>query len=615
MRRKLCLTLSIALLAGCIGGAPTAIVPASSPVLTDTFETEPNVGFNRQPSSQIGGMVSLQGPVVGAKVRLLDASGVELPLTLEPTTGSGWFGALTPDPLTTFTVVVSGGESNGVSVTDELRADVAGYGFGEGLIVVNPVTTLIAAYRQAHPELNLAQATHRVRTFLGFEATDTIDSHIGSLDMGRFLAAANEAGGLKAFIADLVRQMDAEPSAVRSFAPAFTTAQMAPELFSAAWTMDKLGSGLAGAGASVAVGYLLKSAGFDPSGMNEINAKLDQIINQLNALQESLNAFQAAITADVRRANYDQLLAPVNKLIAANQTVVDEMAALLAIDPKATQQIDRKREDIRNFITRELYGGANLWHQALAATTGTSLMEGLSRMSVAERTFYNWQKAEAIQRHWEYFDAQQAATILILYNYNNMDGDNPGPNRQLLEKWASNRKVHLSKLRGGTAATDTFRLAGPDQPVTVTPLNPFPSWVVVDLQAGLMWAANSSHLVAQSGLKAAMTPYMANVERDTGLKGWRLPDDAHVLTLIKNAGGSEKSFAKQLENIGITLTPPKRIYANLPEKLQIIARTGLFSLLSMIYADGRSAIRSDRLTDQTNILLVRPLEQGETYWY
>lgn len=616
MRRKLCLSLSIALLASCIGGPPTAIVPGSSPLLTDTFETEPNVGFNRPPSNQIGGLASLQGPVVGAKVQLLDASGAELPHSLEPTASNGWFGALTPDPLTNFTVIVSGGESNGISVTDELRADVSGYGFGEGLIIVSPLTTLIAAYRQAHPELSVAQATQRVRTFLGFEATDTLDSHENSLDMGHFLAAAKEAGGLKAFVGSLIKQMDADPHAVRSFAPAFTTKQVAPahELFTAAWTMDKLASGLAGAGASVAVGYLLNAAGLDPSGMGAVNAKLNQIISQLNALQESLNAFQAAITADVRRANYDQLLAPVNDLIVANQTVVSEMAALLAIDPKDTKKIEEQRADIRSYIVTRLFDGPSRWHMALGGTTGTALMEGLSRMNVAEQPhyFYNWPKAEAIQWHWEYFDAQQAATIFIRYNYNNMNGDNPVPNRQLLEEWASNRKVQLSKLRGGTAATDTFRLAGPDQPVTVTPLNQFPSSVVVDLNAGLMWADESSPLVAQTDLKAAVDRRKAHYEQATGLKGWRLPGEQHVLPLILGAGGSETRFAEQLESIGIKLRSPKRIYADLPEGVQ---KSPISPFLNAIYEDGRSKIYSHRLTDQSNVLLVRPLDQGEMYWF
>lgn len=118
-----------------------------------------------------------------------------------------------------FRLVVNGQFGGTRPESVELRADVRDFDLKLDQLHVNAVTTLIAAYRDAHPELTLDQATAVVEAFLDIPSyVDAGDINAGSwlFDHGRFLASAAAHGGVNRFIAQLVEEIEAG-GAGRSF--------------------------------------------------------------------------------------------------------------------------------------------------------------------------------------------------------------------------------------------------------------------------------------------------------------------------------------------------------------------------------------------------------------
>jgi len=93
-----------------------------------------------------------------------------------------------------------------------LRAVVRGFDPARDELHLNAVTTLIAAYLDAHPRRTLEEATATVKAFLDipdYVDVGDVSAGIWLFDHARFFDEAQRNGGVDRFVAKLVREIDA----------------------------------------------------------------------------------------------------------------------------------------------------------------------------------------------------------------------------------------------------------------------------------------------------------------------------------------------------------------------------------------------------------------------
>ncbi len=218
----------------------------------------------------------------------------------------------------------------------------------------------------------------------------------------------------------------------------------------AVYVGEKLAGGFVGGAGSMAFGEILSLAGADISGKAEINAKLDEIIDQINQLQQSVNKLTDFLGKQLSQLEYDLALQPVLKMIDTNTTLARLFNDTLSM--KAPADIARVVDEAVELIDREYLGAVETWNNALVGVANkTSLIKswGVSvyknHSSVFTGSIFGLNEAQAIQSQWDYFDAQQALSVMYLIEYQNKKGLKPTAMR-IFNDWQNNRKVQLSLL-------------------------------------------------------------------------------------------------------------------------------------------------------------------------
>lgn len=225
----------------------------------------------------------------------------------------GWFHTTGELP-TAFRVEAQRGEDLYVS---EYRQ-----GWRRGTLYVNAATTMASAWWQAHPEADLAEAERKVHAYLKLPApfklswVSTINCE--TFDTARFFGNVRAAGGLKPYLATLVKDMDSPPrfSALGDFG----------------WEMLKAaGTGLESATVNDAVGSVVSKMGFNfttAGALTQIQDALVQVSAQVAALSQQLQGVAAvealAATLKPLQTNADNIQITVNNITMAitafNQT-------------------------------------------------------------------------------------------------------------------------------------------------------------------------------------------------------------------------------------------------------------------------------------------------------
>ncbi len=184
-----------------------------------------------------------------------------------------------------------------LSTGNFLSATVSDYQDGQ-YVALSPITTLVDAYMQAHPDVAQPQASDKVLTCLGLPTTTKIngfmfDTAHEQFDSHHFYAAADAAGGIPALSASVVADIDAGVS--RSFAkpnPHLLRAQLL-----GASMVDELTSGLTKWGGAKVKGWLMEA-----TGVNNLLKELglfdeDKSVKQLAELTAAINALADKVTA------------------------------------------------------------------------------------------------------------------------------------------------------------------------------------------------------------------------------------------------------------------------------------------------------------------------------
>lgn len=304
--------------------------------------------------SMVTGIATLDEPIVGATVILTSVDGKEIYRETDETYTNGSFLLSYPGKLPDdYNIVVSGGTigQGGETMTETLCTEVRGknqdnYAF----YVVNPLTTLIAEYHRARPDLSNIDAATKVWAYL--QLPDTVDyvNDIHFLEeqfnSGAFMEAVRKTGGLQLFNQHLVSQI-ANPT---EDAPCFAKECDGMLTGAASFIAGAIAEGALGYVGSEAAGYVLKEAfGWGkepPDRQNEIidmlsgqqkmlhniiteladlKAQLDSITNQLNNMEYNLK--KSTLTSIIAFANeaYEQLY-----IIAATNPAEKGYADLVA---------------------------------------------------------------------------------------------------------------------------------------------------------------------------------------------------------------------------------------------------------------------------------------------
>lgn len=203
-----------------------------------------------------------------------------------------------------------------------LTAVVEGHEPGFGMIPVNAATHLVAAWRQAHPELTVAACEARVRSFLALAPTLDLGWEVDNPGSGfsheAFFQQAQAQGGLEAFTAMLVAEMEAGAThpmilAEQSFWGRLFDNTVAD--LTAGFTTDLLTFG---------IGKIAGCLGFnfgEAAQLRQISQELQQISTQIGVLQQQVATNAAAGTA---LAAYNQLESDINPMVGPNQQLVNE---------------------------------------------------------------------------------------------------------------------------------------------------------------------------------------------------------------------------------------------------------------------------------------------------
>src|ERR1700761_2576859 len=82
-----------------------------------------------------------------------------------------------------------------------------------------------------------------------------------------------------------------------------------------------LAEGALSDGASFGLGQVLSLMGVDVSGLGEVNAKLDEIIDRLKQLQASIDDLKNYLQNTLSQMSYDLAVQPLKPLITTNDTL------------------------------------------------------------------------------------------------------------------------------------------------------------------------------------------------------------------------------------------------------------------------------------------------------
>lgn len=270
-------------------------------------------------SSTVGGWVFLDSstPVIGARVRIVDARGKAvklLPRSTSKTAQGGTFLVAVRKLPKSFLILASGGRQNGKA----FHGTMAAYGIG-GTQYVNPVTTLVHAYRVAHPARNAAQVVKAVKQTLGIPPTANLTTDLKFtdhlFDAQKFLAR----GGFDQTVRRLVRTVHI--GGRQLFRGEFGPSGIGTDLLK--WGGKELANGAVSYLGGAGLGWLLGAAGITEDAtakqLEEIKGSLDQINNKLTEIGQKLNDLN--VKAD------QQLLATTVVSLRAARTAITGKSA------------------------------------------------------------------------------------------------------------------------------------------------------------------------------------------------------------------------------------------------------------------------------------------------
>ncbi|MDQ2679020.1 MAG: hypothetical protein M3Y51_09780 [Actinomycetota bacterium] len=367
----------------------------------------------------------------------------------QTTTENGTFSE-TADVPEAYRVTVDGGTVGDAVFTGALVADVSDLGAHAGPIQVNPVTTLLAAYRDANPKATRDQAQAAVAAFLQLPTGIDVSADLRGLDQmfspAEFATQAQAAGGMQPFVDQLIEEMAASPMTPHPFVAPSENGFFTDQMKKAAMALAKLGMQKA-----------LEQMGLETPD-HAITDSLNQIAAQVTALQASVNEVKQLVSQDIYNNAITPALAIQNKVINAYGNLRFAADHDDASKHKlAMQQIDSLAEDAA--LTR-LNG-------ILMGELGrTGAYRALSDSLKAKGPFWNPADSQQLIALVDYFNAVQAQLIMLLAEKAYADGTEAN-----FELPGNDLAQYMDQMAAQAAVTPSAAAPAP-----------------IDMRTNLMWA-------------------------------------------------------------------------------------------------------------------------------
>jgi hypothetical protein len=321
-------------------------------------------------------------------------------------------------PPRNFTVVVTGGTSEGVPVRGALRADVRGYAGGARTVYVNPVTTVIAA--KVRRGYGPVAARRLVKCQLGLPAR---------LDTGADLRGSDRWFGGDAFQNAAARGvapvggLTRRGAAARRFRDprAKSAIALAPILAYLKEPALNLLKDVAVKKGKQLVARVLAKTGlvsedvFDSDDIKEIRARFDAVDQKLVELKGLVEGLSVALNGTA----FSQLVATTNDTLANISQATESLAFLAKMDPNDTTKAALARQRLK-FIEDNLQAAPRKLDVALgggSSPLADNILIAASRFVASRTRFFGAEESAKIEAVYDYYALAQARAALALTFY------------------------------------------------------------------------------------------------------------------------------------------------------------------------------------------------------
>jgi hypothetical protein len=390
-----------------------------------------------------------------------------------------------------FTVVISGGRSEGRRLRGFLSARVRSY--GEGRVVhVNPVTTLVELWRRVNPRVSQRRATRAVARALGIpswannvdlRASDrwldgerflghvrvhaTLDRATGDLlfdiRRGRRTSRFRARRGMAAAAAQSLGRLTGEPTLMKSHGRPVARAAQAGLI---ATVFTELGkgvlSGIASQAGGSALGWVLSAFGLQDS-----NELLRQDIANIRQALDELGKQVTQVQNRLELAGFSELVHQTDRTIGEIDHAMSQLALLanLPADDPTKRGFTRTVVD---YIGSHLLDAPAILNQNLSSNVPLSdnLIKSASRLLSVRERFFDKETSEKVQSVYDYFAGYQAKLAILLVEYFHAKPDTYS---------TTTIKTNLDRIAVNVTA----------QASSLKP--PVPAGVMLDTKTGFMW--------------------------------------------------------------------------------------------------------------------------------
>lgn len=473
----------------------------------------------------VHGWAAVGRPVAGATVSVHSPSGRLLARERRSTNVHGTFAVPVRGLPASYRVVVTGGHKHGARWHGHLIAVVRG---DKGAVVdLNPVTTVIARYLQAHPSATVARAEDRVEDLLEIPnalAPGDLRISAGEYRDGRLLGAARRPGAFDALTERLARRAGREQPAGQAAVSADDSAgqrltQSGPALTGIAddvaeRMLDELIAGAKDKAKESLTGWLLSALRPGGGGIDPTQAQLRRISEQLqvvNAQLVDIKRLLGQIEGDLKLLGYQ---AVIDKLPLAQ---IDHFRNEQAWIANAAAGIDRDHAvtDLTAYVRANLLDAPELFQRAYTGGfDGIKLIPAYGQVALKlgpNYPFFTGADSNKVAAATRYFDSYLVQALDAIVEVRHQDGETQRP-ADLLARVAGLRATQFKP---------TYPAVLPSDPV------------LVDSRSGVMWTSNTPwiKLVEAQQLMATMNA--------RPLKGWSFPSFAELNGLLVDPRGSD----------------------------------------------------------------------------
>lgn len=408
-------TITLMLVAGCGSSSPdySSGTPATNPgasVVAPNFLVQGPTANGQVTVANAGGQVLAQGPAVAGLASLSLPPGILLP-------AENVNAQATAAPLQVTFIVEDGDHLNAGDGAASFFAEVPAPHEGD-LVGVDAVSSLIALYHRAHPDLTFEQAALEVFEYLQL-AADTNPEHLfedTEFESGLFFAEAQASGGIDALLQRLVGEVSASSDSGGRFLQANAALPGIFDLVARKLAASVLNyaQNQADQAESRVIGFLEGLIGIGGGGPS-----IQDVLDSLNSLREDINRLSQKIDQQTNIITYgikDAVVAPLRAASVSDNRTLTEYADPNNGAPPNQAQVGELMSRVRDRYSSALTL-INTQELPQAGPGGGEGLIGLYLNSVVPRLYGAPQKEKATYHLRRSLGFQQLVLNLLVEAY------------------------------------------------------------------------------------------------------------------------------------------------------------------------------------------------------